>query len=71
MPEPALCCRSCDDYCERCDLLVGREGLHVICVERDDASSAVTITVESEAGVMGCHVWGRCSRAWLHRGEAR
>jgi transposase len=58
MIEPTLCCRGCDDYCQRCDLLVGLEGLHVVGVECDDASGAVTITVESEPGVMGCHVCG-------------
>jgi transposase len=58
MIEPTLCCRRCDDYCQRCDLLVGLEGLHVVAVQCDDTSGAVTITVESEAGVMGCHACG-------------
>jgi len=53
-----LCCRACDEYWERCDVLVGLEGLHVIAVERDDGSGALTITVESEGGVMGCHSCG-------------
>lgn len=58
MFEPTLCCRVCDDYCARCDLLVGLEGLHVVAVQCDDSSGVVTITVESEPGVMGCHVCG-------------
>ena len=58
MNEPTLCCRGCDEYCERCDVLVGLEGLHVIAVERDTGSGALTVTVESEVGVMGCHSCG-------------
>jgi len=58
MPEPTLCCRVCDDYCQRCDLHVGLERLHVIAVERDDGGGALTITVESQHGVMGCHGCG-------------
>ncbi len=60
MPEPTLCCRVCEepDYRQRCDLLVGLERLHVIAVERDDGGGALTITVESQHGVMGCHGCG-------------
>ena len=36
MTEPMLCCRAAGGYCDRCDLLVGLDGLHVIGVERDD-----------------------------------
>ncbi len=36
MPEPTVCCRAASGYCERCDLLVGLAGLHVVAVERDD-----------------------------------
>ena len=36
MPEGTLCCRARGGYCDRCDLLVGLGGLHVIGVDRDD-----------------------------------
>jgi hypothetical protein len=35
MPEPTLCCRAGGGYCDRCDLLVGLPGMHVIGVDRD------------------------------------
>lgn len=34
MPEPMLCCHLGGGYCDRCDLLVGLEGLHVVAVAR-------------------------------------
>lgn len=46
MPEPTLCCRARGGYCDRCDLLVGLDGLHVIGVERDDGGRLV-VEVES------------------------
>jgi len=30
MPEPTLCCRVGGGNCDRCDLLVGLPGMHVI-----------------------------------------
>ena len=53
MSEPTSCCRALGGYCERCDVLVGLDGLHVIGVERDDGG-ALVVTVESEPTVMGC-----------------
>ena len=53
MPEPTLCCRAGGGYCDRCDLLVGLDGLHMIAVERD-GSDRLVVTVESEPQVMGC-----------------
>ena len=47
MPEPMLCCRTGGGYCDRCDLLVGLDGLHVIHVERDEGGRLV-VEVESE-----------------------
>ncbi len=65
MSEPTLCCRTSGGYCDRCDLLVGLDGLHVTAVERDDGGG-LTVTVESAAAPMGCwscgvvaHVHGR------------
>ena len=59
MSEPMRCCRSVvrDDagacvYCDRCDLLVGLEGLHVIAVAREPGG--LVVTVESSPGLMGC-----------------
>ena len=46
MPEPTLCCPA-GAYCDRCDLLVGLDGLRVIDVVRDERD-ALTVTVESE-----------------------
>ena len=57
MPEPMSCCHLGGGYCERCDLLVGLPGLHVIGVERDDGG-AVTVVVESAQGPMGCPACG-------------
>ncbi len=44
--EPTSCCRVSDGYCDRCDLLAGLAGLHVIGVVRDDGGGLV-VTVES------------------------
>ena len=57
MPEPMLCCHAAGGYCERCDLLVGLDGLHVIGVERDDGGRLV-VEVESEPTLMGCPACG-------------
>ena len=57
MPEPTSCCRCVGDYCDRCDLLVGLDGLHVVGVERDDGG-ALTVTVESATELMGCPACG-------------
>ncbi|MDN5728395.1 hypothetical protein [Corynebacterium casei] len=34
-PEPTTCCRADGNYCDRCDLLVGLDGLRVIAVDAD------------------------------------
>lgn len=57
MTEPTLCCRAGGSYCDRCDLLVGLPGLHVIAIERD-ARDRLVVTVESEPGLMGCRSCG-------------
>ncbi len=53
MSEPTSCCRTSGGYCDRCDVLVGLDGLHVIGVVAD-AGGRLTITVESAAEPMGC-----------------
>jgi len=62
LSEPALCCRVSGGYCDRCDLLVGLDGLHVTAVERDDGGG-LTVTVESAAAPMGCRSCGVVAHA--------
>ncbi|XAS78300.1 ISL3 family transposase (plasmid) [Dermatophilaceae bacterium Sec6.4] len=57
MSDPTLCCPNEDDYCDRCDLLIGLPGLRVIGVERG-AGGALTVRVESPPGLMGCTTCG-------------
>ena len=53
MGEPTLCCRARGGYCERCDVLVGLDGLHVTAVDRDDRGG-LRVMVESPPTVVGC-----------------
>ncbi len=77
MPEPTLCCSALGGYCDRCDLLVGLDGLRVIAVERDEGGG-LTVSVETEPGLMGCPTCGcslmataGCSCVWsMPRGRA-
>jgi len=58
--EPTGCAGRChllDFYCDRCDLLVGLDCLHVIGVERDEGGG-LRVTVESARTVMGCPACG-------------
>jgi transposase len=57
-----LCCRADGGYCDRCDLLVGLNSLHVTAVERDDGGG-LTVTVESAAAPMGCRSCGVVAHA--------
>ena len=57
MSDPTSCCPDGAQFCARCDLLVGLDGLHVIGVERH-GNGALTVMVESEPGLMGCPVCG-------------
>ena len=60
MSEPTGCAVRChhdECYCDRCDLLVGLDGLHVVGVERDDGGG-LRVTVESARQVMGCPACG-------------
>ena len=61
MPEPTLCCRTGGGYLDRCDLLVGLDGFHVIAVEHD-ARDRLVVTIESAAGPMGCYSCGVIAR---------
>ena len=62
MTEPTLCRRGHGGYCDRCDLLVGLDGLHVTAVERDDGGG-LTVMVESAAAPMGCRSCGVVAHA--------
>ena len=57
MDDPTACCSAGGGYCDRCDLILGVDGLHVTGVERDDRGRLV-VTVESEPTVMGCPACG-------------
>ncbi|CCH79306.1 transposase [Nostocoides japonicum T1-X7] len=61
MDDPTVCCPAFGGYCDRCDLIVGIEGLHVTAAERDDRGRLV-VTVESEPVVMGCPACGVVAR---------
>ena len=52
--EPARV-RSC--YCDRCDLLVGLPGVHVVAVE-EPAPGRLQVVVETPAAPMGCRSCG-------------
>ena len=57
MNEPTLCCRTADEYCHRCDLLVGLDGMHVLVVEVEDSGLVVTVeSADDPAGCTGCAV---------------
>jgi transposase len=64
MPEPTACARARSypdaDYCDRCDLLVGLDGFHVIDVaEREDRRGvSLQVVVESPPRREGCRVCG-------------
>ena len=60
MTPPTCCCSVSLDRCDRCDLLVGLEGLHLMSVAR--TSQALVLDIEScnqLAGCSGCGVIAR------------
>ena len=62
MTDSTSCCRAPSGYCERCDLLLGLAGLHVVGVQRDDAGLRVEVeSVRPE--VMGCPACGVIAHA--------
>lgn len=52
MSHPTFCCSVLLDRCDRCDLLVGLEGLHLMRVSR--IPSALVLDVESCDQLVGC-----------------
>ena len=70
MSETTACvaarCHPDSAYCSRFDLLVGLEGLHVVCVQRDDDVGVLRVVVESQPGPMGCHTCGVVAHSHGH-----
>src|SRR5215471_4784268 len=67
MGEPTSCCRSDGGYCDRCDLLLGLEGLRVVAVDRDDGDDGGgALRPDSDGGVRagcdGCRTCGVVAR---------
>lgn len=54
MPDHTSCCRVPGGYCQRCDVLVGLDGLHVVGVEREDSGSLLVQVESRRPEVMGC-----------------
>ena len=52
MSHPTCCCSASLDRCDRCDLLVGLEGFHLMSVTR--TSQALVLDVESCNQLVGC-----------------
>ena len=50
MTEPTTCCRADGNFCDRCDLLLGLDGLRVIAVERR-GRDALTVTLDPAAQI--------------------
>jgi transposase len=67
MPDSTSCCRATGGYCQRCDLLVGLPGLHVIGVQRDDVGLRVEVESRLPA-VMGCPACGVVAHAHGRQG---
>ncbi len=61
MDEPTLCCLS-GGYCDRCDVLVGLDGVRVVEAVRDERG-ALTVTVESVPALTGCQACGVVAHA--------
>lgn len=65
MPETTCCCAARTGYCDRCDVLVGLNGLHVIDTI-EDAGGRLVVMVESEPAPPGCPTCGVVA-AWRGR----
>ncbi|MGL5830271.1 MAG: transposase family protein [Angustibacter sp.] len=53
MSDPTTCCRLDGSYCDRCDVLLGLDGVRVVAAERDDGGGLV-VMVESKPAPVGC-----------------
>jgi transposase len=63
LSEPTACAAACcrpDSYCDRCDLLVGLDGFHVVAVSEceGERGSFLRVVVESPKRVEGCRSCG-------------
>jgi len=66
MIEPTVCVRCCarsGTYCDRCDLLVGLPGLHVIRVAEDGSDPGRGGRVATDACGLPA-VWGDRDQSW-------
>ena len=62
MSHPTCCCCVSLDRCDRCDLLVGLEGFHLMSVAR--TPQALVLDIESCNQLVGCPGCGvNCSRS--------
>ena len=74
MSHPTCCCSVSLDRCDRCDLLVGLEGFHLMSVAR--TPQVLVLDVESCNQLVGCPgcgalqswVWVEASRPAVVRG---
>ncbi len=57
MPDSMSCRRTTGGYCQRCDVLVGLPGLHVVSVDRGEAGLRIEVETSPDE-VMGCPACG-------------
>ena len=65
MSHPTCCCSVSLDRCDRCDLLVGLEGFHLMSVTRTPDALVLDIESCEPAGWLPW-LWGDCSRPRAH-----
>ena len=72
MSHPTCCCSVSLDRCDRCDLLVGLEGFHLIAVARRECGLVLDIeSCDRCAGCPGCGLNRSMSRARGGGGDRR
>ena len=72
MSHPTCCCSASLDRCDRCDLLVGLEGFHLIAAARRECGLVLDIeSCDRCAGCPGCGVNHSRSRARGGGGDRR
>ena len=72
MSHPTCCCSASLDRCDRCDLLVGLEGFHLIAVARRECGLVLDIeSCDRCAGYPGCGLNHTRPRARGRGGDRR
>ena len=72
MSHPTCCCSASLDRCDRCDLLVGLEGFHLVAVARRECGLVLDIeSCDRCAGCPGCGLNRSRSRARGGGGDRR